>query len=371
MPDERLINQIENILGKITTLGGKRERTSMVPNLTVIDAAPTGLDGFVIVSDDRDGDNILAKKVGSIIYTNGDKINTLFVEGTEAVAFQQGSESPSSGNIWGIVPSTSTDIFYNKGDVGIGKSVAPDAALEILNTSQAQLRLTHTEDTKFVDFTLDTNHDLTITPSSTGQIILQPTSDSVDFFQVLDADGGTPVLNVDSTNERVGVGTAAPDSQFHVQNVTGVAMTVERATANGVPSLEFKNDATNYRFQIRGDSSDEFTIRAGGGGGTIPFKLFDTSPTNSFVIASDGTVGVGQLVPAARLHVDQSSTTAAIPVLYLDQADVSEEMIQFESTIGVGNAIESVGGKALTITHYIKVTLPGALTRYIAVGTIA
>jgi hypothetical protein len=32
--------------------------------------------------------------------------------------------------------------------------------------------------------------------------------------------------------------------------------------------------------------------------------------------------------------VDQSSATGAKPVIYLDQADVSEEMIQFETTIG-------------------------------------
>jgi len=83
-------------------------------------------------------------------------------------------------------------------------------------------------------------------------------------------------------------------------------------------------------------------------------------------------LGIGNNVtPAAKLHVDQFSTTAAIPTLYLDQADISEEMIEFNTTIGVGNAIEAVGAKTLTTTHFIKVTLPGALTRYIPVGTIA
>jgi len=84
-----------------------------------------------------------------------------------------------------------------------------------------------------------------------------------------------------------------------------------------------------------------------------------------------GNVGIGTSSPAARTDIDQSSTTAAIPVLRLDQADISEEMISFETTIGVGNAIEAVGAKTLTTTHFIKVELPGALTRYIPVGTIA
>lgn len=79
----------------------------------------------------------------------------------------------------------------------------------------------------------------------------------------------------------------------------------------------------------------------------------------------------GTHAAAAVVDADQSDTSGAVPVLKLDQADVSEEMIQFETTIGVGNAIEAVGAKTLTTTHFIKVTLPGGLTRYIPAGTIA
>jgi hypothetical protein len=88
-------------------------------------------------------------------------------------------------------------------------------------------------------------------------------------------------------------------------------------------------------------------------------------------INNAGDMGIGVTTILAQLHVDQKSTTAAQPVLLLDQADISEEMIKFVTTIGVGNAIEAVGGKTLTPTHFIKVTLPGGLTRYFEVGTIA
>ncbi len=90
-----------------------------------------------------------------------------------------------------------------------------------------------------------------------------------------------------------------------------------------------------------------------------------------FTILDGGNVGIKIAAPTAQLHIDQASTTAAQPVLLLDQADVSEEMIQFETTIGTGNAIEAIGAKTLTTTHFIKVTLPGGLTRSIPVGTIA
>jgi hypothetical protein len=102
-------------------------------------------------------------------------------------------------------------------------------------------------------------------------------------------------------------------------------------------------------------------------GGTLNYSIY----TNAGISYFGDKVGILATSPSAQLHVDQSSASGAVPVLYLDQADVSEEMIEFNTTIGVGNAIEAIGGKSLTTTHFIKVTLPGALTRYIPCGTIA
>lgn len=94
-----------------------------------------------------------------------------------------------------------------------------------------------------------------------------------------------------------------------------------------------------------------------------------TSSGNSYI--QGGNVGIGIAAPLAKLHIDQTSTTAAIPVLTLDQGDDDQDMIEFIGAIGTGNAIEGVGAKTLTTTHFIKITLPGSLTRYIPCGTIA
>lgn len=45
---------------------------------------------------------------------------------------------------------------------------------------------------------------------------MQPSADSTTMWQILDQDGGTPILNIDSTNERVGIGTATPAAVFDV-----------------------------------------------------------------------------------------------------------------------------------------------------------
>lgn len=104
----------------------------------------------------------------------------------------------------------------------------------------------------------------------------------------------------------------------------------------------------------------------------VPGQAWLVAGLGSYVVLDNRVfVGPSGTAPSATLHVDQDSPTGAEPVLLLDQADVSEEMIEFVTTIGVGNAIEAVGAKTLTTTHFVKVTLPGGLTRYFPVGTIA
>ena len=135
-----------------------------------------------------------------------------------------------------------------------------------------------------------------------------------------------------------------------------------------------------YTTEIR-DTADVLVFHSTSGGTTFndgavdhDFRAEgDTDPNLLTTDAGLERVGVGIALGGhlAKLHVDQFSTSAAIPVLLLDQADVSEEMIEFVTTIGVGNAIEAIGAKSLTTTHFVKISIPGGLTRYIPVGTIA
>jgi hypothetical protein len=221
------------------------------------------------------------------------------------------------------------------GNIGIGTS-GPDAQLDVLDTAGAQLRLTFEDGVKF-DFTVDTNHDLTIKPSSTGQIILQPTTDSTDFFQVLDADGGTPIVQVDSVNEAVGLGTI-PDTNttLHVVKNSFVPQRLERQTTatssaaavfdlllNG-PSINMADGfGPSFNFAIQDDAAVRNPIaRIAGvrdGADNSGELSFDTASTGSITtkltIKNDGKVGIGTDSPGTELTI-----SATIPrLLFVDE----------------------------------------------------
>lgn len=69
--------------------------------------------------------------------------------------------------------------------------------------------------------------------------VFQPTTDSTTFFQILDADGGTPILNVDTTNERVGIGTAMPGAKLRIINPIGGGISFYISGGSGGDILRF------------------------------------------------------------------------------------------------------------------------------------
>lgn len=77
-----------------------------------------------------------------------------------------------------------------------------------------------------------------------GNVQIQSATDSTTGVQILDANGGTPIFNVDTTNERVGIGTAAPGAPFQL-GITG-------ATGN----VRWVNNGSNSYFGLYDDNNN-------------------------------------------------------------------------------------------------------------------
>ncbi len=217
-----------------------------------------------------------------------------------------------------------------------------------------------------------------------------------DKFKISYAAGaGTAVLG---TNDRfvidsaglVGIGVSTPAVQLHLVGTTGFTQRMQAGSSTSLAAIQLQNDTTTtdqlniFNWGTAGagttfgiSNNNLATIEKVGNGnlaiGTIGtgFLVLGTNDAEALRINSSQNISIGTATSLAKLTIDQPITNAAIPVLFIKQGDISEEMIEFDSTIGVGNAIEAVGAKSLTVTHFIKVTLPGSLTRYLEVGTIA
>jgi len=153
------------------------------------------------------------------------------------------------------------------------------------------------------------------------------------------------------------------------------------ASADHDQTIHINTDNASYYMDIKlASTNNAFVIEMAGVPILNTYGYFDADEMglgvkdyeDQLYIDTSGNIGIGITSGiVGQLHIDQSSSSGAQPVLFLDQGDVSEEMMQFETTIGVGNAIEAIGAKTLTTTHFVKVTIPGGLTRYFPVGTIA
>jgi hypothetical protein len=223
----------------------------------------------------------------------------------------------------------------------------------------------------------DANDYLTIVSTDAQrEVVINEDGADIDFR--VEATGEVNALFLRGSDGTVGIGTNAQTANLQIrkdQNAnTLIAIQNDTAGAAARAYIQFFSNSNNALVGVADDGyaavadwADTLFFNSNNGLG-IRWAI---NSVTQMAMDANGDVGIGVTSPNAQLHVDQPSATGAQPVLLLDQGDVSEEMIEFACTIGVGNALEAVGGKTLTVTHFIKISLPGALTRYLPCGTIA
>jgi len=155
----------------------------------------------------------------------------------------------------------------------------------------------------------------------------------------------TDEINFLSCN--VGIGATTPIQLLHVHEGSSAAAL-----------LHFTNDTTGAT------SGDGLDVGINANEVALVWNsenselLFGTNDVQRMTIKETGLVGINA-VPSGQLHIDQSSDSANIPVLYLDQADISEPFILFRGTANVGvitQSIVAVGAVASdTLEGYIQV----------------
>lgn len=209
----------------------------------------------------------------------------------------------------------------------------------------------------------------TVYDSSSGYIV-ETLGDAAgaDEWRVNDS-GGANVANIDSDGNTylagiVGVGTTSPVATFSGVDISsgGLSLIVgadsaaktrtDNANKDGrVGAFHYDNDEEPMLMIYGATRAADNILTLGGGSALLnaatEIRFYTAANTTTLTgtermrVESDGNVGIGTTTASAQLHVDQSSATSAQPVLLLDQADLSEEFIEFTSTVGAGNPIDT------------------------------
>ena len=204
--------------------------------------------------------------------------------------------------------------------------------------------------------------------------VFQPTTDSTTFFQVLDANGGTPIFNVDSANERIGIGNNAPRARLEItDNVEWKAFIISgegKATGAG-QQLGFLLENTkasstdniaNLTFAVKSDDEVARTCFEFYASFSDIVKAQRTSlvqmngiENGSFdtVMAFAGLdVGIGELAPETKIEM-----TASAPYLTLHNSTHEDTDGGRESRLNFKG--EQSGGEETTLAR-IEISHDGA-----------
>lgn len=256
----------------------------------------------------------------------------------------------SAGNV-GIGTSTFTDPVS-----GTAKFAAVDGTTRMSfrdhNTGQGYLALTNDAMTGYVGhlntadgFTMGsfTNHNVTLRTNNTNRMTID-------------------------TSGNVGIGTASPQSQLHVENASGTAVIRIHGGTGGNAHLNFySNNGANSASIWKETASNTFRIRN------------STAGDPNLLINSSGHVGVGTLSPSSRMHVRTTAAGNAHSLLTLEsnQSDLlsgAAVNMDFLLTDSNTNALPNPQARIQLIQDFAGHGFPeegsGNLAFYTAVGTV-
>jgi len=289
-------------------------------NLKKLEAA---MKGYVAVSIASTSDSLEVDDGGT-----GDEQDNAIIKLTGTLTANTTMQCEAQEN-WFIIDNATTMGTYT-----LGFKPASGTAASLVASSK---HLLYTDGSTMFDVLADcgnisANGTLTVAGNTSltgGTFIFNDDQD--DFDARFEGNSDANLLFLDAGNDRVGIKTGSPSTELHV--VGGVKATGNIDFDGG--TFTFNDTQGDFDFRIEGDADSH---------------LFFTNADND-------RVGIGVSSPAAKMEIDQSSSTGAIPVLELDQGDNDQPFIKFD-----GDSQSDTSGNITTDTEI------GALTGYIRVN---
>ncbi|UCE06515.1 MAG: hypothetical protein JSW07_00285 [bacterium] len=178
----------------------------------------------------------------------------------------------------------------------------------------------------------------TLTLEIGGTAELSITSTATTFGgNLIIPNGGTigqaagPLLTFDDTNDylevtgcAVGLGTATPSEKLHLEAI-GCAVRIKNTSDTNRSAfylVHADDDRAGFFYYDKNYTDANLA-------GNLSIYLDNAG---KLLVSNASYMGVGLNVPTAKLHVDQSSSSGAMPVLRLDQGDIDDSFIDFIGT---------------------------------------
>jgi len=172
----------------------------------------------------------------------------------------------------------------------------------------------------------------------------------------------------------VGIGSHTPDRLLHAEVLdagTNAVVYAQRlshitsgtAVAGFGTGIEFEleeNDASNrVAAYITADWQDAGEGASADGRLNFGVMTADAAAATAMSVWN-GNVGIGIDAPLAKCHIDQSNASGALPVLSLDQADISDGFINFIGATAASAAGPISSWTNATINGFVRAEVNGA-----------
>lgn len=180
--------------------------------------------------------------------------------------------------------------------------------------------------------------------NSVGSVLVKPSTNSTSAFQVQPSGSATPAFNVDTSNARVGIGTATPTRALDVLVSDASESTlplIVRQSGTGDSGMEIKTAAQSYYVGVDASDSGKFKIASSSAAGTATLgtdtvgSLTDSGDSN-FMNAMQVTAGASGTL--STLYANIGTTLGTSPnnqgqmAIYTNNAGVPGTLLSNSSS---------------------------------------
>jgi hypothetical protein len=226
----------------------------------------------------------------------GTTTSTLLLQGgngSGSITLQTGNNGSTAGSI--VIGNTS-GAYSQTLSIGTNATAGSTNVIHIGDAATSQSNIT-------IGSSSNATNSVTLNAGTSGGInlisktLVKPATNSTTAFQVQPAGSTTPILNVDTTNNRIGIGTATPNT----------ALTIDSGTS-GVSGLSFS------QITSASPGSTAFTgilgLDSQGNVGLSQTTVSLTSPALAYWDGLNNPTGAGQSYPLATLSGSANYTGA-------------------------------------------------------------